>query len=111
MSAPSLSRLLSIYWDRHDLLTIAMNAADAAEGEPAKKKADAAQTRAGERCIEAVVAICAYVPAWKYEARLKQEFLTSYIRSAGTYLEPVAMDALLETVGKLTLPASEGGAS
>ena len=110
MSAPSLYRLISIYWDRYDLLTEAMTKADAAEGDVAKKKVGAAQFRAGDRLAEVVVDICGYLPTWKVDARLKRDFIASNIKSGGTYLEPAAMDALLETVGKLTLP-EEGAAS
>lgn len=110
MSAPSLYRLISTYWDRYDLLVEAMKRTDDAEGDLAKKKANAAQFRAGDRLTEVVVEICAYMPTWKVDARLKRDFIASYIKSSGTYLEPAAMDALLKTVGKLTLP-EDGAAS
>lgn len=76
-SAPlSLYRLLANYWDRYDLLTSAMDAADAtARNTPEREAAEKAQDTAGHILDEATSAILAYVPTWIIEAKAKHNFV------------------------------------
>ncbi len=74
----SIYLLLATYWQRVDELTEAMTRTDATEHETAEHAAAfAAQIEAGERVRDAEVAIAAFVPKWRYEAKTKASFLAA----------------------------------
>lgn len=96
---PSLYRLLSIYWDRYEALTHAMTVTDAtAAGTKERGQAEQAQAERGNEVDAAGVAICAFIPRWSMDAKIKSHFVDTLADfNCGTLTEPETT-ALLSTL-------------
>lgn len=105
-SEPSLYRLISLYWERYDLLNQAMRAADAVEDGDSEESAvaEAAQSEASDRLDEAGMAVLAFVPTWIIEAKVKHSFVTGMMDREGGRLDTDQLDALVSSMADLYQP-------
>lgn len=99
---PSLYRLLADYWEKFDLLDLAMQETDAAQhGTSEREAAELRQFEAGEDLDSAVCAIFAYVPVWRFEARLKTDFVSHIAKENYGSLDREWVSALITSMPTL----------
>lgn len=95
----SIYLLLARYWQSVHDLTAAMKRTDDAEGgTPEYDAAFAAQGVVGERVTEGEVAIAAFMPTNRYDARLKAGFLEHLAAGNHGRLEEDVTAALLSSL-------------
>jgi hypothetical protein len=95
----SIYLLLASYWRSMHDLTVAMKRTDAAESDtPEYDAAFAAQGVVGEHVTEMEVAIAAFIPANRYDARLKAAFLEHLAAGNHGRLEEDVTAALLSSL-------------
>lgn len=105
---PSLYRLLADYWEKYDLLDLAMQETDAtSSGTPEHEAAQIKQFEAGNRMDEAACAICAYVPVWQFEARIKAGFVAYLAKENCGGLDSEWASALIQSLPTLYAPKRE----
>ncbi|KQV39198.1 MULTISPECIES: hypothetical protein [unclassified Rhizobium] len=98
----SIYLLLAGYWQSMHDITVAMNHTDATETGTAEHDAGfAAQATIGERVTETEVAVAGFVPAHRYEARLKTTFLQQLAAANYGRLEDDVTAALLSSLSDL----------
>jgi hypothetical protein len=109
MSAPTLYRLIAVYWDRYASFDEETRKLEASEKDtPAYKKIEAAYSRASDRLTDSFAEVCGFLPKWKFEAKLKARFIEQVASDSGSDIEPEALAALLKATAQLVLPPKEG---
>lgn len=107
----SIFRLIATYWEAYDRLDIAMQETDAVkDGTPEREAAEQKQFTAGDELDKAACAVCAYVPIYPFEARIKADFVAALARENGGTLDREWTSALLPSLPTLYDPKREAKA-